>query len=112
MAIQIEQGGHFKAYYNRAFCWDKLGQLDEAENDYLEAVKMQSSNISALHHLGTIREKMGGDKLELALENFNQVIQLDQQYAPSFNGRGLVWDRFFNFDEAINDFTKAIDLDK
>ena len=54
---------------------------------------------------------MGGDKLELALENFNQVIELDQQYAPSFNGRGLVWDRFFNFDEAINDFTKAIELD-
>ena len=111
MAIKIESGGHFKAYYNRAFCWDKLGKYEEAEKDYIEAVKMQNQNISALHHLGTIREKIGGEKLSLALENFNQVIELDSNYAPSYNGRGLVWDRFYNFDEAINDFSKAIELD-
>lgn len=61
--------------------------------------------------MGTIREKMGGDCLSLALDSFNQVLQLDPSYAPSFNGRGLVWDRFFNFDEAIKDFSSAIDLD-
>ena len=32
---------------------------------------MQAQNISALHHLGTIREKIGGDRLGIALENFN-----------------------------------------
>ena len=68
--------------------------------------------MSALHHLGTISEKMGGDRLSLALENFNEVLEIDTVYAPSYNGRGWVWDRFFNFDEAINDFTKAIELDK
>ena len=52
---------HFKAFYNRAFCWDKIGKLEEAEKDYLQAVSLQANNISALHHLGTIREKMGGD---------------------------------------------------
>lgn len=36
---------------------------------------------------------------------------MDQTYAPSFNGRGLVWDRFFNFEEALKDFTVAIKLD-
>ena len=61
-----------------------------------------------MHHLGTIREKIGGDKLDLALENFNEVISLDNTYAPSYNGRGLVWDRFFKFDQAIQDFTQAI----
>ena len=54
---------------------------------------------------------MGGDRLGLALENFNKVLELDPTYSASFNGRGLVWDRFFNFEEAINDFTRAIDLD-
>ena len=33
-AIQIDSN-HFKAFYNRAFCWDKLGKLEEAERDYL-----------------------------------------------------------------------------
>lgn len=41
-----------------------------------------------------------------------RVLQLDKAYAPSFNGRGLVWDRFYNFEEAINDFSKAIELDQ
>jgi len=61
--------------------------------------------------LGTIREKIGGDKLELALENFNQVVEIDSNYAPSYNGRGLVWDRFQNFEEAIKDFSSAIQID-
>ena len=54
---------------------------------------------------------MGGERLSLALDAFNQVLHLDSGYAPSFNGRGLVWDRFFNFDEAIKDFSSAIELD-
>jgi hypothetical protein len=48
--------------------------LEEAENDYLTAIKLQPTNIQALHHLGTVREKIGGDRLPLALENFNQVL--------------------------------------
>lgn len=46
--------------------------MEEAEQDYLSAIKLQPKNISALHHLGTIREKMGGNRLSLALENFNE----------------------------------------
>lgn len=45
------------------------------------------------------------------LAYYFRVVDLDATYAPSFNGRGLVWDRFYNFDEAVNDFSKAIDLD-
>jgi len=40
------------------------------------------------------------------------VLQEDASYAPSFNGRGLVWDRFYNFEEAIKDFSAAIALDQ
>jgi tetratricopeptide (TPR) repeat protein len=59
-----------------------------------------------------VREKIGSDRLPLALENFNQVLMQDEHYAPSYNGRGLVWDRFFKYEEAIQDFTQAIRLDK
>jgi tetratricopeptide (TPR) repeat protein len=54
---------------------------------------------------------MGGDRLDLALDNFNQVVEIDENYAPSFNGRGLVWDRFYKFEEAISDFSRAIEID-
>ena len=89
-----------------------MGKYEQSEADYKSSVDLQPKNISALHHLGTIREKIGGEKLDLALENFDEVIRIDSSYAPSYNGRGLVWDRFFKFDEAIKDFTKAIEIDR
>lgn len=49
--------------------------------------------------------------MQLAMENFNRVLELDPEYAPSYNGRGLVWDRNQNFEEAIKDFTQAIHYD-
>ena len=58
----------------------------------MKAVSIQPDNITAIHHLGTVREKIGGERLPLALQNFNDVIQLDSNYAPAYNGRGLVWD--------------------
>jgi tetratricopeptide (TPR) repeat protein len=33
-AIELDTK-HFKAFYNRAFCWDKLSKLEEAEQDYI-----------------------------------------------------------------------------
>jgi hypothetical protein len=59
----------------------------------MQACKLQPGNVSALHHLGTIREKIGGDRLELALKDFEQVLKMEKNYAPAYNGRGLVWDR-------------------
>jgi len=38
-----------------------------AEKDYERSVEIMPKVISALHHLGTIREKIGGDKLNLAI---------------------------------------------
>jgi lipoprotein NlpI len=46
------------------------------------------------------------------MKNFNKAIGLDSAYAPSFNGRGLVWDRLGNFEAAVQDFSIAIELDQ
>jgi hypothetical protein len=44
-----------------------MGKYELSEADYLSAVNLQPNNTSALHHLATVREKMGGDRLDLAL---------------------------------------------
>jgi len=36
-AIEINPS-HFKAFYNRAFCYDKLNKLELTEQDYVSAV--------------------------------------------------------------------------
>jgi tetratricopeptide (TPR) repeat protein len=51
---------------------------------------------------------MGGEFLGQALENFNKVIEIDHTYAPSYNGRGLVWDRLYKYSEALADFSNSI----
>ena len=38
-AIQLDIK-HFKAYYNRAFCYEKLNKFKEAEDDYGEALRL------------------------------------------------------------------------
>lgn len=113
-------------YHNRGYAYRKMKLYEEAIFDYSKAVELgetdlknndqKSKNVSklvrALHNLATIKEKMGGDYLGSALENFNKAIAYDTKYAPSYNGRGLVWDRLFNFEEAIKDFSQAIYLDQ
>jgi hypothetical protein len=55
--------------------------------------------------LGTIREKIGGDRLPLSLKDFETVLQMEKGYAPAYNGRGLVWDRLLHHEDALNDFS-------
>lgn len=113
-------------YHNRGFAYRKIKMYEDAIADYTQAVmigeqdmkdgenpsKSNTKLVRALHNLATIQEKLGGDYLGAALENFNKAIEYDPKYSPSFNGRGLVWDRLFNFEEAIKDFSQAIYLDQ
>lgn len=84
----------------------EIGEMEMMKSGQKD--KGVSKLVRALHNLATIKEKLGGDYLGSALENFNKVILYDPKYAPSYNGRGLVWDRLFNFEEAIKDFSQAI----
>jgi hypothetical protein len=45
-----------------------------SEEDYKRALLLQPDNVAALHHLGTIREKIGGDRLPMALQDFSLVL--------------------------------------
>lgn len=61
--------------------------------------------------MGTIREKIGGDRLPLALKDFDQVLLMEKGYSPAYNGRGLVWDRLQQHEDALRDYTQSIKLD-
>jgi len=36
---------------------------------------------------------------------------MERNYAPAYNGRGLVWDRLQHHEDALRDYTSAIQLD-
>ena len=77
----------------------------------MKSLDLQPNNINVKYHLGCLYEKIGNDRLSEALANFNEVLIIDPENAPSYNARGLVWDKLENFDLAIKDFTKAMQID-
>ena len=44
--------GHFKAYFNRGFAYDKLGLYDQAIKDYSSALEIDPSNVYAYYNRG------------------------------------------------------------
>lgn len=48
-----------KAYNNRAYCYAKLGQYEEAIQDYSTVLEIDESNIHALHNRGISYERLG-----------------------------------------------------
>jgi hypothetical protein len=49
-----------------------MGKFAEAERNYQQALTLQPQNVNVLHYLATVQEKLGGDKLAVALENFTK----------------------------------------
>src|SRR5678816_2277990 len=58
--------------------------------------------------LGTAELEAGN--LETALAHFERAIELDRNYGAAYFSRGLVRKRQRDFDGAISDFTRSIEL--
>jgi tetratricopeptide (TPR) repeat protein len=50
---------HCRAYYNRAFCHDRLGHNQEAILDYTRALELEPGNATAYHNRGSLYERVG-----------------------------------------------------
>ena len=84
---------HFKARFNRAFAMDKLDRVDDAIEEYTQALQLldivpsSTSSIPSHHH-------HHNNKIHRAFVHYN---------------RGICLDRLGRLTAAIDDFTKAID---
>lgn len=54
-----------------------MGKYNEAEQCYEQSLRIQPSNLNALHYLASVQEKLGGDKLEVAFQNFSKQKFID-----------------------------------
>jgi len=97
---------HFKAVYNRAFCYDKLNLLREAEVDYTTAIRMQNKNSNALHNRGAVYERMG--RLDLATSDFEEAVKVDKAAHSSVHALAMLKERQGKFEEAMVLFNLAI----
>jgi tetratricopeptide (TPR) repeat protein len=47
-------------------------------------------------------------QFEKAIQDYNQAIELDPEYAHAFNNRGLAYADLKQFEKAIQDYNQAI----
>ena len=50
---------HCRAYYNRAFSYDRIQQYGAAIADYTKALEIEPNNATAYHNRGSLHERLG-----------------------------------------------------
>ena len=88
------------AYYsNRGYAWFEKEDYDRAITDYKKAIELNPKNAE---YNDTLKRAMS--------KKAEQVAAKKEKDATVYNKRGIAWYEKKNYDKAIADFTKAIEL--
>jgi tetratricopeptide (TPR) repeat protein len=101
-----------EAYSNRSHARFDQGQYDPAEKDANQAIKLNPQQVGAYLNLGNALFAL--KNLDGALQNFGKTIQMSSSgsvTAKAHNNRGNIFASKNQLDEAIRDYTQAIELD-
>ena len=96
-------------YYNRALVKSKLEKLEEAIEDYNKAIENLNDNnyiYQARFNKGICLRRLG--RLDQSIEDLKIAVSLKGEKASAHNNLGLSFFEKEDFDEALSEFTKAI----
>ena len=85
------------------------GLYEQALETYRSAVLQNELHIHAKR--GIARSLMQLGEYKQSLNEFNEVIELEPNFAASYANRGILLDRNKNYQAAIKDYQKALVLD-
>jgi len=109
MALKLKnQDGDI--FYNRGIALYEKKKFKLAEEDFLKAIAILKKLPEAQVYVGLIN-KANGD-YEEAIINFTNAIRDSINYFEAYYNRGLSLSKMANYEKAIEDFTRAIDLRK
>jgi len=98
-----------QAHISRGNGYFKMGNYDQALQDYDEAIGLDPSNTAALYNRGNIKTAVG--QYDKAVADYSKAIQLNPTYAAAFNNRCFAYNAAGYYDLAENDCRRAINLD-
>ena len=107
MAITLD-GEYATAFQQRAYAWTALGITDSALLDFGRTLEIDPASASAHFGLGNYFANLPDH--DIAIAHYTQAIALEPK-ADYYFSRGLVFALLNNFADAIDDFSKAIELD-
>ncbi|UGX92324.1 tetratricopeptide repeat protein [Bradyrhizobium barranii subsp. barranii] len=105
---RLPPGARSMALLKHGFGNFALGNMDAAQADFTEAVRLNPKNNYAHHELGLTLAKKGDTTRAIA--SLTEAINLDPSGAASRFIRGQIYMSEDRLDEAIRDFTDAIRL--
>ena len=99
-----------EAYNNLANTQKKIGDNENAKNNYIQAIKSNKSNFGAFFNLANLYRSE--KKFEKAIDNYKKVLDLNPQFVESMNNIGSINLILGNFENGIKYFKEAIEIDK
>ncbi len=99
----------YRSYFGRAGAYQHLEKLDQAIDDYTQAIRLNPGGAMAYHERAVCLARLNQD--DRALPDYTHAIELSPGYALSWNGRGVIYLHRKNYEDAKTDFTRAIQLD-
>jgi len=84
--------------------------LEKAEDEFIKATKRSPRSKIARLDLGLTYAAQG--RYQEAIEQYNEAIEIDDEYAKAFNNRGAAYEKLGNYDQAKADYKMAAKLDE
>lgn len=94
------------AYNGMGLVNDKMGNYEEALEDFNLAIKIDSNNPVYIHNRGCCKRSM--EKLEEAMEDFKKALSLDTKNPIIFSNMGLVLRKLEDYESAIYCFQQEM----
>ena len=94
---------------DRARCWNKRRDFENALSDASEAIRLEPDDVAAYRTRGWTRNEL--QQYDKAIADFSQAIRIDPQDAATYNNRGVAWAGKSEIDRAIDDYNQALRLD-
>jgi cytochrome c-type biogenesis protein CcmH/NrfG len=88
--------------------WGQAGYWRNSESLYIHAIRVNSNNYMAYHHLGMAFTNQG--KLDQAVAMYKKSIEADPSYSHAYNNLGIVYARQGKLTEAVETLKIAIRL--
>jgi tetratricopeptide (TPR) repeat protein len=95
-------------FYLHGMVNEKLGRLEFAEADFINAVSADHRHVPSLLALADVRLRLG--KTDFALQHANRAIQLDSDNQQAYVIRSKVYVKKLDYPSAIDDVSRAIML--
>lgn len=99
-----------QVYNNRGLVFIGQNEFIKAMNDFQKAIELKTDYVDALNNLGFVYLQMEDPDLEKAVETFTKVLAINGEYMNAISNRGRAYLQQKNYDAAIADFSRAIEL--